>query len=267
MRTLAILSATATVLVAAAAFAHDLYVMPERFRVAVGETLTVALHNGDAFPESEASVAVERLRDASLRAGAASAPLSNLRVEANRTLGNVTVPAAGTLVLTARTIPNLIELAPDKFTAYLKEEGQPEVIQWRAAHGESGKPGRERYSKYIKSLLLAGTPSDAFQTVVGFPIEIIPEKDPYRLKPGDSLPVRVLFRGAPAAGLQVESAWAGAAGKKVQVAGRTNAEGRVNVPLAQAGRWRLHAIKMERCADPKAADWESFWSSLTFELR
>jgi uncharacterized GH25 family protein len=250
-----------------AVLAHDLYVMPERFRVAEGETITVALHNGDAFPESEAHVSVERLRDAMVRSSAKTAALQDLRVDGNRTWGRFSAPGAGALVLTTRTIPNFIEMEPDKAAEYFKEEGLNEALEWRAKHGESNKPSRERYSKYVKSLLLAGSPNDFYSTVTGLLIEIVPEKDPYRLKPGDSLPVRVLFRGAPAPNLQLESAWAGATDKAVRVVGRTDADGRITVPLAQAGKWRLHTIKMERCADPKAADWESFWASLTFELR
>lgn len=71
--------------------------------------------------------------------------------------------------------------------------------------------------------------------------------------------VRVLLRGAPVANLQ---AHATSAGSKPQVVGSTDAEGRVNVPVSQ-GRWRLHAIHMERGSD---VDWESVWTTLTFEI-
>jgi hypothetical protein len=39
---------------------HDLDLLPERFHVATGETLTIALHNGDASPESEANAPLEK---------------------------------------------------------------------------------------------------------------------------------------------------------------------------------------------------------------
>jgi len=126
---------------------------------------------------------------------------------------------------------------------------------------------RSNFQAYAKSLLSAGNPNGFYQTVTGQLIEIIPEKDPYGRKPGDSLPVRVLFRGSPAPKLQIDAAWAGPNGRAVHAVGRTDAGGRITVPLAQAGKWRLHTIRMERCSDPKAADWESFWASLTFELR
>lgn len=141
------------------------------------------------------------------------------------------------------------------------------MIAWRSQHGEEKKPGRERYSKFAKSLLLSGTPDDSYRLALGFPIEIIPESNPYSLHAGGELPVRVLVQGKPAADIQLEAAWAENGKSKTVVIGRTGAEGRIRVPLAAAGKWRLHSLKMERCADPAAADWESLWASLTFEIR
>jgi hypothetical protein len=252
---------------AAVALGHDLYLMPERFHVSPGEKLGIALHNGDAFPESEAGVTPARIRDAVLRGLEGTSPVSALTRQEKRTVGSVTVPGSGTLLLTVRTIPNFIEMTPEKFVSYLEEEGLPEIVSWRKEHGESAKPGRERYSKYAKSLLVSGKADEGYRRAAGLLIEIIPEKDPYQLKAGDVLPVQVLFRNAPAANLQLEAAWAGDKGeKKLLVIGRTDSQGRISVPLTATGRWRLHTIKMERCAEPKVADWESSWASLTFAV-
>ena len=93
----------------------------------------------------------------------------------------------------------------------------------------SNMSARERYTKYAKSIFLAGAPNDAYKKVVGLPIEIVPEKDPYALKPGDSLPVRVPARGAPAAGLRDPY---GFCGRRSKTAARTSADGRISIPLA-----------------------------------
>lgn len=45
---------------------HDLYLMPEQFAAHKGGHLVVALHNGDAFPESEISPVPERVREMKL---------------------------------------------------------------------------------------------------------------------------------------------------------------------------------------------------------
>ncbi len=249
------------------AAAHDLYLLPERFHVKNGEVLTIAMHNGDAFPESEANAPIQRLRQVSLRSASATAEVNTLHDVGKETFGTVTVPGSGDLWLTVRSIPNFISMKPGEFISYLKEEGLNHVLEARVKSGDSGNPSRERYSKFAKSLLVAGELNDEYRKPVGFLIEIVPEKDPYRLHVGDSLPVQIFFRGQPAAGMQLEAAWSGPAGNKVQIIGVTDAKGHIDVPLKAAGKWRLHSLKMERCAEPAVADWESYWASLTFELR
>lgn len=250
-----------------AAQAHDLYLMPSTFFPAKGATITVGFHVGDSFPESEVGGRLDKLMDPRLIWRNGSAIVGNLRLDGKRDVGDVTTGGTGELIAAVHTAPTLIELDPAKFTGYLKEEGLTGVIAWRDGHGESGKPGKERYSKYAKAILLAGSPNGFFSHAVGYTIEIIAEKNPYTLKPGDLLPIKVLFRGKPAADLQIETAWAGETERKTTVVGRTGPGGRMKVPLPSAGLWRIHTIKMERCAEPSVADWESFWASMTFALR
>jgi hypothetical protein len=189
-------------------WAHDLYLMPSVFRTHNGATIVVSLHNGDAFPLSEVAPTPERLQDVRLTGTDSEAAVRDLKIVGNETVGTVLVPASGSLVLSVRTLPNHIDLPPDKFLSYLKEEGLDDVIAWRARHDETAQPGRERYTKFAKSLIQSDKSDSFFGHVVGFPIEIIPLSDPYAVHAGSRLPVRVLFRGKPIAGLQMENAWA-----------------------------------------------------------
>jgi hypothetical protein len=213
-----------------------------------------------------APVKPERLRSTKLTSRRGSADFEKITAEAKRTTALVQVPSAGLAILTAQTVPNFIELDAQKFRSYLEHENLTGPLAWRTAHGDAQKPGRERYSKYVKSLILSGKSDDYYRERTGLTIEIIPEANPYSLKPGAKLPVQVLFRGTPAADVAVESAWLVNGKATMLVVGRTDASGRVTIPVTAAGPHRLHAIVMERCAEPKAADWESFWASLTFEI-
>ena len=116
--------------------AHDLYLMPARFQVKPGDRLTIAIHNGDSFPESENAPVISRLRDVKL----GGRPVGKLRKLANKAIGEVVVRSAGTLILTTRTIPNFIELDAARFAAYLNEEGLEDVLRSRRENGESAKP-------------------------------------------------------------------------------------------------------------------------------
>ena len=55
-------------------------------------------------------------------------------------------------------------------------------IKWREAHGEADRPGRERYSKYVKSIILAGKGDEYYRERTGLVIEIVPEVDPYSVR-------------------------------------------------------------------------------------
>ncbi|HYZ83891.1 MAG TPA: DUF4198 domain-containing protein [Bryobacteraceae bacterium] len=254
-------------LVVARLAGHDLYLMPKKFRVDPGETLTVAFHSGDDFPKAQHAPKLDRMLEPTVFTAGGKAPLKNLRMTQKYLLADVTIPEPGSAIVSVRSRPSLINLQPAQFTKYLKNEGLDHVIRWRADNNQSGKVGRERYSKYVKSLVVSGKSNDTYRQLVGFPIEIVPEKDPALARVGDNMPVRVLFRGKPAADLQVEMAWLAPDGKvNKEPAGRTDQNGHLEIPIRSSGTWKLHTVLMKRCQEPSVADWESFWASLTFQV-
>src|SRR5271168_3511272 len=262
----------AALLFALPVFAHDFYVMPSGFSAGEGSGLAVGLRNGDTFPESEVSPVLDRVRDVKLLSAAGTFDVKNLRKTEKEILGDVQIPGPGGAIVIARTVPHFISLGPKPFNTYLSHEGLDDVIAWRQKHQESRTPSRERYSKYAKALITTGGDTSFLAhevgTAAGMTIEIVPEASPNDLKDGQPLPIRVLYRGKPAAGRQIEVSWAGAGvSRQISIAGRTDANGRLDIALGKPGKWRVHTVLMERCADQKAAEWESYWASLTFETR
>ena len=254
--------------VAIPAVAHDLYLMPKTFRVKARTSIQIAFHNGDDFPESQAAARIERLLEPQVISQQGSASLKNLRVDHTVVLAEASITHPGNSIISVHTKPNGIELDPESFEKYLRHEGLSHVLKWRKKNSESSQAGRERYSKYVKSIVQADHSSDFYRHAAGFPIEIFPEANPYSVKVHGTLPVQVLFRGKPAEDLQVEMSWLSPDGKaETKIAGRTDAQGRLTIPIHSAGVWKLHTVLMDRCQDPAAADWESFWSSLTFEIQ
>ncbi|HBY63081.1 MAG TPA: hypothetical protein DEH78_24935 [Solibacterales bacterium] len=255
------------ILIAAPLLAHDLYLMPERFLVSPGERVAVGLHNGDAFPESETPPVLARVKDASMWAGGNAYNMTNLREDGKRGLVDVVIKQNGTPLLAVRTAPNVLELEAAKFHAYLEEDGLEQVIEWRKKNGEESKPGKERYSKFAKALLLANRPDDTWKRRAGHTIEFVPEQNPYASKAGGTVPFVLLVRGKPAGDVRIELARARDGAGEVTLLGRTDSNGRMVIPLTTPGVYRLHAIHIERCSEPAAADWESFWATFTFEVR
>ena len=190
-RVTAFLSVLVLLLGVSAASAHDTFIMPDAFRVAPGQTVVVGFHSSDAFPDS--SAVMRRLQDPSARSASGVLRIENVREDGKRLAGSFVVPGAGHIILSAVNGAAVEAMKRDEFLEYLTEEGLTGAI---AAHERSGKgnaEARERYTMYAKSILLSGAPSEAYRAVVGHPIEIVPDKDPYALKPGEPLPVRVLL--------------------------------------------------------------------------
>jgi len=261
-RVTAFLSVLVLLLGVSAASAHDTFIMPDAFRVAPGQTVVVGFHSSDAFPDS--SAVMRRLQDPSARSASGVLRIENVREDGKRLAGSFVVPGAGHIILSAVNGAAVEAMKRDEFLEYLTEEGLTGAI---AAHERSGKgnaEARERYTMYAKSILLSGAPSEAYRAVVGHPIEIVPDKDPYALKPGEPLPVRVLLGGRPAGNLLVKAASTAPNGAQHDV-GRTDANGRLEVPMS-SGKWRLHTIAMEQLQNDANAEWESHWATLTFEI-
>lgn len=254
-------------LLTAGLFAHDLYLRPRAFRFAPGQPGVVEFHNGEAFPKSQVPPVLARLQGAKLLWPKGEQPLTGIRIVGTAAIGTFQAPDAPAFLVVAETKPNYIELEAPKFEEYLAHERLTSISEWRKTRGETGKPGREMYSKFVKTILHTGA-KDAYVTKpVGQVIEFVPMADPAALKPGDRLTVQILFRGAPAANLHVESSSATANGEvKERQLGRTDQAGKIEIPLDVAGLWKLHAIRMQRRENTAQADWESFWASLTFEV-
>lgn len=240
--------------------ARDVYLMPANTVVEPGAKVVMSLHVGDSFPRSEGPADPGRIVDSRMSDGTA---IDGWQILGRATHAVVSVAGTGSRWAGAATKPRLIGMEAEKFGGYLKEEGLDAVLAWRQKNGEAEKFGRERYTKFAKALVVGGRPDEGWRKALGYAIEIVPEKDPGAMREGERLPVRVVFRGKPLAGVQVRASWEGGS----TVAGRTDAAGRVSVPITAAGRWRLHAVTMERAAAGGDVDWESYWASLTFGVR
>ena len=160
-----------------------------------------------------------------------------------------------------------IELSAEQFNAYLEDEGLDGPLAARRGSG-GATPGRERYRRAAKTWLM-GTAADRAVTPVGLPLEIVPLSIP-GAQP--VLRARVLWSGHPLQGALVK-AWRAPLDTDAAVRdsigilwqARTDARGEVLVPVTEPGEWLLSVVRMLPSSERSEADWESTWSSLTFE--
>ena len=245
--------------------AHDLYIMPDRFRLSPGQELIIELHNGDAFPDSEGPPAMERLHGTRILSQHGAIELKDFHEEHKALVTHALTRGSGSLIVTASLSPNSRKYDARKFLAYLDDEGLGMVAKYREAHGEQDQPVTELYSKYAKGLMVNGEASTFSTRPVGLKIEIVPAVDPATLNPGASMPVQVLFEGKPMAGLTIETAWTNGAPAKASVVGHTDNNGRLSIPL-QKGKCRITTGYSQRYRDQAVANWETFFATLTFEV-
>ncbi len=241
-------------LIISSLYGHDLYLMPQKFRPAAGEAILISAHTGDSFPFSEQPVDPARLT---------SLPSGEWRMLGKAT--HTTIPVqAGSQYFGVFTKSRFLEMEPEKFISYLKEEGlRTQLETYKTMTGKS----REMYAKFAKTYVVAGQPTGNFAKPLGLKIEIIPLVDPSGIKPGKELPVQLLFDGKPIADIQMEIATSRDPRTKsvLTIAGRTNAEGKLNIQVPTSGKIRLHAVAMNQ-VKAETHDWESYWASLTFEV-
>ncbi|HET7234445.1 MAG TPA: DUF4198 domain-containing protein [Longimicrobium sp.] len=261
---------TAILLVCATTLlAHDLFLRPDSFWVRAGAPVRVRVLNG-TFSSSENSVTADRLRDLSLAGPAGRAQLDPSLWQARGDTSILTVRAAtpGTYVVGASLHPRTIHMTGAEFNEYLREDGIPDVLEARRRAGELGRPARERYSKHVKVLLQVGAArSGGFDTALGYPAELIPLDNPYRLAAGGVLRVRALVDGAPISGVTVLSGGRTPAGARIaERAVRTDAAGVARVPLRSRGDWYVKFIRMVPIQGD-TVDYESKWATLTFGVR
>lgn len=178
----------------------------------------------------------------------------------------VMINQPGSYLIAFDAAANYVTLPADKFFDYLHDEGLDAVNRQRAASGQAGVPGRERYYRNVKTLLRGGGQSDdTYAVAVGQHLEIMPHADPLALKPGQTLTLSLRFAGQPLAGALLK-AWHKKDGQLTIVRSVSDASGQVSVALPWAGEWMLSVVHMTAAVDTRDADWDSYWGSLAFEV-
>ena len=245
-------------------FAHEYYLEPERYSVALGEVVGIAHKNGMRFKGSAYPwVTNWNIRSEAWQNGS-GVPLKGQ--DGDRPALTIKSSQPGIVsVIHQSNVSTLTFKEWDKFVSYLADEGMEPIEQ---AHLQRNLPKTdfvEAYSRFAKTLVNVGSEPSGQDAVTGLKIELVALKNPGTLKRGEPLPVRVLYDGEPLKGVMVKVF----AGVDTEVAARirTDENGEANVPDLGEGAYLLNAVNMVEPvteeAKAKKAAWESFWASLT----
>lgn len=252
-------------LTGSAALAHDFWIEPQSFRPAVQENVPIVLRVGEDFTGTSQPLIPRWFSDY-----AATGPSGTQQVVGyigDDPAGSFTPDAPGNWVIGYRSTQAFVEIEATKFNQYLEKEGLEWVMDAREQRGEAETNARELYSRCAKSLVRVGNESaqGGFDTILGYRLELIPERDPYELAPGDALPVRLVYEDQPLADILIVAFTAEAPAQQQKL--RTDADGRAVIELSEAGTWLIKGVHIIELPDTnEQGDWESFWASLTFNL-
>ncbi|MDX1501616.1 MAG: DUF4198 domain-containing protein [Thermoanaerobaculia bacterium] len=279
-----LLPAALTLLAAAPAGAHDIWLQADDASLQPGDTLIVrqllgeelagALGGGEPardlpllldmtprFHLITSEGEIDLLSQAGDLVAASRAPVLERRVE-----------GAGLALVAMSHSVLYTEATREEFLEYLAHEGL-DPGGYREAMG-ADELQTEGYLRTLKCLVAVGPAAagdDLHARVLGQEIEMVLRQNPYRLDPGDELEVGVLLRGEPLAGQTVKAYVAPPGETVIRLEAVTGADGVARFSLERPGLWLLRLVRLVPCSPVSPVDcddnrWESYWSAYTFEL-
>jgi uncharacterized GH25 family protein len=260
-RSLSVLAVATTL---APIFAHDMWIEPTTFLPEAGQIVGVRLRVGqdllgDPLPRDPALVKQFIFEDAGGRKPVVGRNGAD-------PAGFVRVAMPGLLVVGYSSNPSAVELSADKFNQYVREEGLDSVAELRARRNETGAKVHELFARCAKSLVLSGSPAGTQgDRCLGFTLELMAERNPYGIRPGEDLPVRLTYENRPLPGALVVAI--NRLNPSEKLSARTDKDGRVHLRLRSGGMWLVKAVHMVAAPAGANGEWASYWASLTFELR
>jgi uncharacterized GH25 family protein len=246
------------------AVAHEFWIEPKAFRVEPGAPIVADLKvgqnfRGDTYPYLKSRFVSFKATD---RAGARDVKGD----EGDAPAVNIRSAAKGLQVISYLATAHRLNFDKwEDFVSYVEYEG----LGWVAeAHKRRGLPESgfgEDYVRCAKALVQVGEPSAADQDLVtGMPLELIAGQNPYA-DPGPELSVTLLWQGKPIGGIQIRVFKDN--GTVTETTTRTDPSGKAVISLQGGGKFLLNAVYMQEAPPERDAKWESYWASLTFDIR
>jgi uncharacterized GH25 family protein len=251
-------------------FGHDLFLKLDGYFIKPGDKVRIKILNG-SFQQSDGAVSYQRLQDVSVISPteARTNPKETEFTKDEKTSYLHLQPTEeGNYVVGLSTMAREIDLKAKDFNEYLSHDGIPDTLAERKRTKTLNKNVRERYSKHVKTIFQVGVQqTDNYKTALGYPVEIIPQTNPYALKAGETFEFLCLKNGKPLVNQFVMSGRETPGGKMIVGANvRTDKNGIAKIRLTGAGKWYVRFIQMSELKDPKL-NYESLWATLTFEIR
>ncbi|MDR1921627.1 MAG: DUF4198 domain-containing protein [Candidatus Adiutrix sp.] len=243
------------ILLSAPALAHDFWAGAKPAEE--GQPLAAILGFGHNFPEGEA-IKDEQIgsRYKPLRLIGPKGEIALKKGPEAKLFVSEEPLGKGTCLVLAATVPSFRTTTPDGPVAKPKTEAP-------------GATACAFSSSYGKAVVNVGglAETEFIAKPVGQELEIVPQANPANIKPGQKLPVKVIFKGKPLPGATLEAYFGGFSDDgSYAFSGRTDKEGLVNIIPLKSGDWLAKVSQSQPYQDLDKCDVERFNSSLTFTI-
>jgi len=250
-----------------AASAHEFWLEPEKSRAAPDEEILITIAVGQNFIGD--TLAYFPSSAARFDAYGPGGKIDQAGREFGADPAGIVRPAgrSGLYIVAYQNNGSRADIKPDLFNKYLANEGLEHILEARARAGTTNEVGREFYTRFPKTWVLAGDNVNAGRWAAapsGLLFEMVPSENPFTLRPGDTMTLQVLYRKKPLQGIQINTFTKSSEGRIQAV--RTDYNGRAKVTIDRAGRWMFAAVHAIPAPHRENADWESFWTSLTLDV-
>lgn len=259
----------ALIVVAATALrAHDFFLVPGAFPFASGGGIEVLAQSSSRFPVSAGAVAIARVANAVIVGADGSRKLTDMSIR-DKSLVLRSRPAPdGQRIVAVDLVSRSARQSPADLLRWLRLEGAADAadrIQHSLALDGADSVTRTDY-KHAKTIFEVGSSgARSFTRSSGQMIEFFPLTDPASLRAGDTLRVRLDYKGVPLAAASVHASVPAPEDtlKKAEADVHlvTDATGVVALPVRKSGLWLIRTIHV---VQEKPGDWQTHWASLVF---
>ena len=245
----------------------DAWLKPERFKATPGATLRFQILAAERFSVDRTSPIAVADYGVKGRLGAELITAAFVDKDRDRAVFSVTLIGPGHAVIAGELGPVFLEKSADAIEARLREIHAGEALREAWGRQTVETPWREHLRRYVKTFVRVGEPSLAnedWARALGAPLEIVPERDPTKLRAGDRLSVRVLREGAPLQNFALNFTTADDSRDHVMF---TDLAGRAEITLDAAALWLVHGTDLRLAEKPRGNEtWVSAFVSLTLEV-
>lgn len=242
----------------------DLWLMPDKFVYAAGDTCRIMLHTGENFTGSVAELQKGEIASMEWINKGKKRSLSGFNEQGKPEL-IFRLAQEGTHKIVLKTTEQQVRYDAEAFNQYLKDHDLGEVMYARESNGDNAKPAEVLQSSSHTVLIQSGATVDEAISTSGLPIEIRPDKNPYALKMGDPIKFTVLYNKKPLFGARVKI-WNRYNNRTTLQHIYTEKDGTITTHLSSPGPWMISVVKMD-AHDQGMIQWKGYSANLVYGVQ